>query len=237
MKKIYFIILMAFTIGSCGSQAQFLKNLKEAFGNENELSEDDAAAGIKEALIKGTNIGVDIVSITDGYFGNPEIKIPFPPEARDIESTLRNIGLDKKVDEVILTINRAAEIAAEEARPIFVSAITGMTVIDAIEIVRGADNAATTYLQNTTSLQLHEAFQPVIASALDKVDATRYWDDVINTYNKIPLIKKMDPDLANYVTSKAIDGLFVMIAKEELKIRKDPVARTTELLKKVFGSN
>jgi len=141
------------------------------------------------------------------------------------------------VDEVVLSINRAAEIAANEARPIFISAITGMTITDAINIVRGADNAATMYLQKTTSVQLNEAFHPIIASSLEKVDATRYWDDVVNTYNMIPFVKKMDPDLARYVTGKAIEGLFIMIAKEELKIRKDPLARTTELLKKVFGQN
>lgn len=237
MKKISFIFVVVFLLGTIESSAQLLKDVRKIFGQENNLSDEDATAGIREALIKGTNTGVDLVSVMDGYFGNPEIKIPFPPEAREIESTLRSIGLGSKVNEVVLSINRAAEIAADEARPIFISAITGMTIADAINIVRGADNAATMYLQKTTSVQLNEAFQPIIASSLEKVDATRYWDDVINTYNMIPFVKKMDPDLARYVTGKAIEGLFIMIAKEELKIRKDPMARTTELLKKVFGSN
>ena len=237
MKKFYLLVLILFTISSCGTQAQFLKSLKEAIDNTAGLTEQDAVAGIREALVKGTNIGVDIVSVKDGYFGNSEIKIPSPPEAEEVESALRKIGLDKKVDEVILTINRAAELAAEEARSIFVSAITNMTVVDAINIVKGEDNAATVYLNKTTSPQLNEAFYPIIAHALDQVDATRYWEDVIGTYNKLPFVKKMNPDLADYVTHEAINGLFVMIEKEELKIRKDPVARTTEILKKVFGNS
>jgi hypothetical protein len=174
--------------------------------------------------------------VADGYFKNMEIKIPFPPEAANIENKLRAVGLGSQVDKAVLSINRAAEDAAKEAKPIFVSAITGMSIMDAIGIVKGSDNAATQYLQKTTSPELITKFRPVIQSSLDKVNATKYWTDVINTYNKIPLVQRMNPDLAAYVTDQAIEGLFVMIAKEELKIRKDPVARTTEILRKVFGS-
>ncbi len=156
---------------------------------------------------------------------------------RLVESKLRAIGLGSQVDKAILSINRAAEDAAKEAEPIFVSAITGMSISDAIGIVRGEENAATQYLKKTTSAELKTKFQPVIKSSLDKVDATKYWTDLINTYNKIPLVQKMNPDLAAYVTDQAIAGLFVMIAKEELKIRKDPVARTTELLKRFLEAN
>ena len=144
--------------------------------------------------------------------------------------------MGKKVDEFNESMNRAAEKAASEAKPIFISAIKDMTVKDAINIVKGSDNAATMYLKNTTSPQLIDKFKPVIKSSLDNVNATKYWSDLITIYNKIPLVKKMNPDLTAYVTGKAIDGLFVMIAKEELKIRKDPMARTSELLKKVFGN-
>ena len=200
------------------------------------LTEADAAQGIREALIKGTNTGVETVSKIDGYFKNPEIKIPFPPEAKEIESKLRSIGLGKKCDEVVLSINRAAEDAATEAKPIFIAAIKGMTIRDAINIVRGEQDAATQYLKRTTTEQLTLKFKPIIENSLEKVDATKYWDDVITTYNKIPFVTKMNPDLAAYVTDKAIEGLFVMIAKEELRIRKDPVARTSEILRKVFGS-
>jgi enolase len=133
-------------------------------------------------------------------------------------------------------MNRAAEKAASEAKSIFLTAIKEMTVRDAVNIVKGTDNAATMYLKNNTSPQLIDKFQPIIKTSLDNVNATRYWSDLITIYNKIPMVKKMNPDLPQYVTQKAIDGLFIMIAKEELKIRKDPVARTSELLKKVFGN-
>jgi hypothetical protein len=152
-----------------------------------------------------------------------------------METKLRAIGLGKKVDEFNESMNRAAEQAAAEAKTVFVAAIKGMTVKDAINIVKGENNAATMYLKNTTSPELNGKFQPIIKTSLDNVNATKYWGDLITAYNKIPLVKKMNPNLTEYVTDKAISGLFVMIAKEELKIRKDPVARTSELLKKVFG--
>jgi hypothetical protein len=153
-----------------------------------------------------------------------------------MESKLKAIGMGKKVDEFNESMNRAAEKASTEAKPIFIAAIKGMTVRDAINIVKGADNAATMYLKNTTSPELINKFQPIIKTSLDDVNATRYWGDLITIYNKIPMVRKLNPDLPQYVTQKAIDGLFIMIAKEELKIRKDPMARTSELLKKVFGN-
>jgi hypothetical protein len=218
------------------SDAQFFRKVKNFLNQQSAgLTEKDAAAGIREALEKGTDNSVKLVSVLDGYWGNAEIRIPFPPEAREMESRLRAIGLGKKVDEFNVSMNRAAEKAAAEAKPIFIAAIRGMTISDAINIVRGPDDAATMYLQRTTTPELTEKFTPVIQTSLDAVDATKYWADLINLYNRIPFVKKMNPDLAAYVTEKAIDGLFIMIAKEELKIRKDPVARTTELLRKVFG--
>lgn len=227
------IIAMLF-LYSC---TQFLHDLSQTAGTTPAgLTESDAAAGIREALIKGITEGVNIVSVVDGYFKNAEIKIPFPPEAANIESKLRAVGLGNQVDNAILSINRAAEDAAKEAKPIFVAAIKGLTISDAIGIVRGQENAATLYLQRTTTPELKTRFEPVINNSLSKVNATKYWSDLINTYNKIPFVEKMNPNLAGYVTDKAIEGLFVMIAREELKIRKDPVARTTELLKKVFGN-
>lgn len=210
-----------------------LKLLNQGKGG---LTEQDAAGGIKEALEKGTGESVNLVSKVDGYFKNPEIKIPFPPEARDIESKLRTIGLGSQVDEVVLTINRAAEDAAKSAQPIFVSAIKGMSISDAIQIVKGPDDAATQYLSKSTTPELKAKFSPVIKASLDKVNATRVWEDLIKSYNQIPFVKKQNPNLTEYVTDKAITGLFTMIAKEEQKIRKNPAARTTELLKKVFGN-
>jgi hypothetical protein len=219
-----------------GVNAQFLNNAKKFISTQTGgLSESDAASGIKEALSKGAVNGVKLTSVKDGYLGNAEIKIPFPQEAKNIEEKLRAIGLGKKVDELIVSLNRAAEDAAKEAQPIFLAAIKNMTVTDAINIVKGNNDAATRYLDRTTSPQLKAAFQPDIKASLDKVNATQQWAFLINAYNKIPLVKKMNPDLPAYVTDKAIEGLFVMIAKEELKIRKDPMARTSEILKKVFG--
>ena len=236
MKKVFYFIVIAFL---CLQQtdAQFFKDAKKFLNSKSKgLTEKDAADGIKEALVNGTGESVKLVSVINGYWGNPEIKIPFPPEAAEIESKLKAIGLSKKVDEFNESMNHAAEKAADEAKPIFIAAIKGMTVKDAINIVRGSDNAATIYLKNTTSTELINKFRPPIKTSLDNVNATKYWSDLISIYNKIPMVKKMNPDLTQYVTQKAIDGLFIMIAREELKIRKDPMARTSELLKKVFGN-
>ena len=235
MRKIFFLLIMA-VLSFQNTDAQLLKNAKKFINsNAGGLTEKDAADGIKEALVNGTGNSVKVVSALNGYWGNPEIKIPFPPEAKEMESKLRTIGMGKKVDEFNESMNRAAEKAANDAKPIFVAAIKKMTVKDAINIVKGENNAATMYLNKTTSPELNKAFQPTIKTSLDNVSATKYWNDLITAYNKIPLVKKMNPNLTEYVTGKAIDGLFVMIAKEELKIRKDPMARTSELLKKVFG--
>jgi len=237
MKKLSIICSILFlSLGAIQLQAQFFKNAQKLINqNKGGLTEKDAADGIKEALTKGTEQSVKIVSNANGYFGNPEIKIPFPKEAQEMESTLRTAGFGKKVDQFILSMNRAAEKAAKEATPIFIAAIKNMTITDAINIVKGNNDAATVYLKKTTSPELNSKFQPPIKACLDQVDATKYWGDLVQLYNKIPFVKKMNPNLTEYVTGKAIDGLFVMVAKEELKIRKDPIARTSELLKKVFG--
>jgi len=239
MKKLILItLIITGLLTSFNTNAQFLKDAKKFVEKKTGvtgLSEKDAADGIREALVKGTGESVKLVTNVDGYLGNPEIKIPFPPEAKEIESKLRSMGLGKKVDEVIVSLNRAAEDAGKEAKPIFVDAIKGMSIKDAINIVKGENDAATKYLNRTTSPQLNMKFQPVIKKSLDKVDATKQWEELVKVYNKIPFVKKMNPNLTEYVTGKAIDGLFVMVAKEELKIRKDPMARTSEILKKVFG--
>lgn len=238
MKKVIVIVALIVVAGFIGqTDAQLLKEAKK-FVKTNTgggLTEKDASDGIKEALVKGAGEAVKVVSVTDGYFGNAQIKIPFPPDAKVIEDKLRALGMGKKVDEAILSMNRAAEDAAKDAKPIFVNAITGMSVKDAIGIVKGQNDAATQYLRKTTSPELNAKFQPVIKTSLDKVNATKYWEDLVKTYNKIPMVKKMNPDLTAYVTQKAIDGLFVMVAREEENIRKNPAARTSELLRKVFG--
>jgi hypothetical protein len=238
MKKLTFFFLLVISLALCtqGKAQIFNEAMKIISPSKGGITEADAVSGIREALIKGAETGVAIVSKQDGYFANPQIKIPFPPEAKTIETKLKGLGLGSQVDEVVLSLNRAAEDAAKDAAPIFVAAIKGMTVNDALQIVKGADDAATRYLERTTSPELKSKFRPVIQASLDKVNATRLWSDVITTYNQIPFVTKMNPDLAGYVTDKAIEGLFIMVAKEEKQIRKDPVARTTEILKKVFGN-
>ena len=227
-----FVFLTAF-----GTFGQFPVGIKQILDPvKSPLTEKDAVAGIREALVKGTGESVKIVSQVNGYFANPQIMIPFPQEAKDVETKLRAIGLGSQVDEVVASINHAAEDAAKSAEPVFVSAITGMTIADAINIVRGNSDAATRYLERTTSPELKAKFSPIIKASLDKVDATRLWTDVIRQYNQIPFVKKQNPDLTAYVTDKAITGLFVMVAKEEVKIRQNPAARSTEILKKVFGN-
>ncbi|HYF69277.1 MAG TPA: DUF4197 domain-containing protein [Ohtaekwangia sp.] len=231
------IITIALLCFCSAVQAQInLKKLKKAIGGELSLTTEEVAAGLKEALTKGVSTGSELVSQLDGYYKNPEIMIPFPPEVKQVEKRLRQMGLDDQVDKFILSLNRAAEDAAKESKPIFVSAIKNMTVKDAMSILKGEDDAATKYLKGTTSVELNAKFNPVIKQSLEKVNATRYYSDLVKTYNKIPFVEKVNPELDQYATEKAIEGLFVMIAKEEKNIRENPLARTSTLLKKVFGS-
>lgn len=230
-----FLLGTSFSVATAQLFDKLKKEANKLIENPKSLTQDDAANGLKEALIKGVSNGSDIVSKLDGYNKNPEIKIPFPQDAKKVETTLRSVGLSKQVDDAVLSLNRAAEDAAKEAKPIFIAAVKKMTFDDAITIVKGNDNAATTYLNKTTSPELRLKFKPVIQKSLEKVDATKHWATVMNSYNRLPFIEKINPDLTDYVTQKAIDGLFVMIAKEELDIRKNPAARTSDILIKVFG--
>jgi hypothetical protein len=232
MKRI--ILGLSFLLGAC-TTAQINQTLG-ALGGEQPLTTAEVAEGLKEALIKGISTGSDMVSQLDGYFKNPEIKIPFPPDVKRVEDRLRQIGLGNEVDKFVITLNRGAEDAAKEAKPIFIAAIKQMTIQDAWGILKGEQDAATQYLKRTTSSLLKEKFQPVIKSSLNKVNATRYYSDIVTRYNQIPMVQKVNPDLDDYATDKAIEGLFVMIAKEEKNIRENPVARTTDLLKRVFGA-
>lgn len=237
MKKVW--ILSALLLGACTAAQinQTIGEVNKTLGDSSApLTTAEVAQGLKEALIKGISKGSDLVSQMDGYFKNPEIKIPFPPEVKKVEDRLRQIGLGNEVDKFVLTLNRGAEDAAREAKPIFIEAIRSMTIEDAWAILRGEEDAATQYLKRTTSGLLKEKFKPVIQNSLNKVNATKYYGDIVTRYNQIPLVQKVNPDLDDYATDKAIEGLFLMIAKEEKNIRENPVARTTELLKKVFGA-
>jgi hypothetical protein len=237
MKKV--IIVASFILGACTTAQinQTLGDVNKTIGGGGtpQLTSAEVADGLKEALVKGISTGSDLVSQMDGYFKNPEIKIPFPPKVKKVEDKLRQIGFGSEVDKFVLTLNRGAEDAAKEAKPIFIAAIRSMTIQDAWNILKGEDNAATEYLKRTTSAQLKEKFGPVIQNSLNKVNATKYYGDLVTRYNQIPFVEKVNPDLNEYATDKAMEGLFLMIAKEEKNIRDNPVARTTELLKKVFS--
>jgi hypothetical protein len=235
MQKIKWLFVLTLSACTTAQINQTIGEVNKALGSEQPLTTAEVGEGLKEALVNGISKGSDQVSQLDGYFKNPEIKIPFPPDVQKVEKTLRDIGLGSEVDKFIMTLNRGAEDAAKEAKPIFISAIKSMTIQDAWAILKGEDNAATEYLKKTTSAQLKEKFKPVIQASLNKVNATKYYSELVTRYNRIPLVEKVNPNLDDYATDKAIQGLFVMIAKEEKSIRKDPVARTTELLKKVFG--
>lgn len=228
------IFLLPFLLFGC-TTAQINQTIGTISG-ETPLTKAEVAAGLKEALEKGTLEGTNLASQLDGYYKNPQIKIPFPPEAQKVEQKLRQIGLGSEVDRFVLTLNRAAEEAADEAKPIFLNAIRSMTIDDAWGILKGDNHAATEYLERTTSDQLKAKFQPIISNALNKTNATRYYVDLVNAYNKIPFVEHMDPDLDVYATEKAMEGLFYLISQEEEKIRENPAARTTELLRKVFGA-
>ncbi|WP_238354529.1 DUF4197 domain-containing protein [Fulvivirga marina] len=237
MKKFIITTVLAAMFVACTSSQinKTIGDINKALGEES-LSTDQVVAGLKEALIKGITTGSSEASKVDGYFKNPKIKIPFPPDVQRVEEKLRQIGLGSEVDKFVMTLNRGAEDAAKEAKPIFVNAIKSMTIQDAWGILKGEENAATQYLIRTTSSQLKAKFKPVIKNSLDKVNATKYYGDIVTTYNKVPFVEKVNPDLDDYATDKAIEGLFLLIAQEEGKIRKDPLSRTTELLKKVFAA-
>lgn len=232
--KIITLATSLFIFSSCETLNQAGQVLSQAGLGNPSLSE--ISSGLKQALEFGTSAGADRLSATDGFFANAAVKILFPEEALKVERTLRSVGFNKLADNVILSLNRAAEAAAIEAKPIFISAVKGMTFADASNILlSGQQDAATLYFKRVTNDQLQQKFQPIIQSSLNKVGATRYWTDAITAYNSIPLVGKVNPDLSAYVTQKAIDGIFFEIAQEELKIRTRLSARSTPLLQKVFA--
>ncbi len=203
-------------------------------GTSGSLSTGDVISGLKEALNNGVNTGTQKLSAVNGFFADAAIKILMPAEAQQVEKTLRGIGLGKEVDDAILSMNRAAEDATKSAAPIFLNAITQMSIADAWGILRGGDTAATHYLRLKTTASLTQAFKPVIDQSLAKVGATKYWATVFTTYNKFTA-NKVNPDLSAYVTDKALSGIFYEVGQQEIQIRKNPLARTTDILKKVFG--
>jgi hypothetical protein len=199
------------------------------------MTNELAANGLKQALSVGTDLAANNLGQIDGFLANAAVKILFPPEARKIESTLRSLGMGSVCDQVITSVNRAAEAAVVEAKPIFVEAIKQMTITDAINILTGDKDAATQYLQRTSGQVLIAKFEPIIQSNLQKANATKYWSDAIKAYNAVPFVQRMNPNLSQYVTQKATDGIFLMVAIEEGKIRENPAQRVGSVLQDVFG--
>jgi len=221
---------------SCAEMTSVLEGVNKVTENgANPLTNSEVISGLKEALTVGTNNSTSLTSKLDGFYKNPDIFIPFPKEVTKVKEKIEAIGMKSQVDNFVMTLNRAAESASKEAAPIFINAITSMSISDGFAILRGENNAATNYLRKTTSNQLRAKFSPVVKNSIDKVHVTKYWNPIINTYNKIPFIDKQNANLDEYVTTKAMDGLFLMIEKEEKDIRANPIARVSDLLKRVFG--
>ena len=236
MKKLL-IPALVLLLGCTSQQiSQTINSAGKVFTTEAPLTEGEVGSGLKEALINGTSKGSDQASKVDGFYKNPLLKIPFPPNVQKVETKLRQMGMNDLVDDFVLSLNRGAEKAVVEAKPIFIDAIKAMTVQDAWGILRGDKNAATQYLKRTTSSKLETAFKPVIKNSLETVNCTKYFTNIVTTYNKIPLVEKVNPNLEDYATQKTMEGLFSLIEKEEANIRENPIARTTDLLKKVFAS-
>lgn len=236
MKRILFILLIPIIFAGC----EILADLSLPQTASSEPTREEVAEGLKEALRVGVRNTVSNVSATNGFYRNPEIFIPFPEEAQRVKEISEAAGLSRQVREFEEKLNRAAELASQRATDIFIDAIRQMTIRDAIAILQGSEDEATQYLKRTSQRRLYSEFYPVVENATDQINLARYWNPLAERYNTVITISggtPVDTDLNNYVTEKAIEGIFVMLAKEEAKIRKNPADRVTEILRKVFGSN
>ncbi|XOV68649.1 MAG: DUF4197 domain-containing protein [Fluviicola sp.] len=243
MKKLFIPITLiaALVFTACDVLESAAGDILSTDGGSSQpkLTEAEVASGLKEALSVGITNAVDVTSVTDGFLGNSEIRLPFPEDAKKVKEKALEWGLDGQVEKFETTLNRAAEEASKEALPIFKNAITSMSIQDAFGILNGGEGAATDYLKRKTTDQLITAFRPKVDDAISKVKLTEYWDPLAQKYNTAMTFtggEKVNTDLGDYVTRKAVSGLFTMVAKEENKIRENPAARVTDLLQKVFGS-
>lgn len=238
--RIFITLLLALPLLS---QAQ-LPNLKKL--NKDSLkknlpvsnlkpTQDEVVSALREALSRGADSAVKFAGVADGYLKNDRLFIPWPQDAKEMKLKLQSLGMQEKIQTFEMSVNRAAEDAAKSAAPIFINAIKAMSIQDGFNILNGNDTAATHYLRMNAYTQLAETFRPIVRNAIEKYQVTANWTPLMTMYNKIPFVKKQNPDLEAYVTDKAIAGLMVLIADQEKKIRQDPMARTSELLKKVFG--
>jgi len=240
MRKLLLTVLCSISFMALHAQigGKILAKGKELTGtgaSTTSLTNDEVVSGLKEALTRGAKTAAESASITDGFYKNSLIFIPWPSEAQSMREKLVKMGMEKKVTEFEQSMNRAAEEASKEAYEVFVDAVKQMSVGDGFAILNGGDTAATHYLRETTTASLTTKFTPIVKAAMEKVQVTAYWNPLVTTYNKIPGVTKQNPDLEAYVTAKAINGLMVLISQQEAKIRQDPAAQVSDLLKKVFG--
>ncbi len=226
----FFTLIILLFLSSCSELQQVVNQLPQGV-----ISNTDIATGLREALDKGIDKQVTKLTLEDGFFNNDLVKIGLPEELQKVDKALRDIGLGNLADQGLKTLNRAAENAVKEATPIFVDAVKGITFDDAKNILLGADNAATQYLESGTSTALYHKFNPVIKNSFNKVGADKIWGNIITKYNTIPFVRKVNPDLTDYVTQEALKGVYTMIAVEEKEIRTKISSRTSTLLKKVFA--
>ena len=232
MKKVMLLGLLtmgSFTLNSCDELQQVMGNTTQGSSGFN------VASGLKQALEMGVSSGVDLLSKDGGYFKDQAVRILLPQELQKVDKTLRSVGLGSLADQGLKVLNEAAENAVSQAKPIFLSAIRNMTFTDAMNILKGDNTAATTYLKNSTYSSLETAFAPKVQASLSEVGADKVWENIINKYNQIPLVKPVEPNLTKYVTQQAINGLFVKVGDKEKEIRTNIAARTTPLLKSVFA--
>ena len=237
MKRALCLMAFLMIVAAPPVQAGVMDDLLKGTGLEKTAGpgNDQIVAGLKEALSIGTGNAVGATSKTDGYFGNKAIKILMPKKIEKVADVLGKMGYQKEVDEFVLSMNRAAEKAAPQAKAIFIDAIRGMSIEDARKILDGGDTAATEYFKARTTGKLTEAFRPIVSSSMNEVGTTRSYKEMMGKYSALPFASSELLDLDQYVTDKALEGLFHMVGQEEIKIRKDPAARVTDLLKTVFG--
>lgn len=238
MRRAGWMALFLVLSAACPASAGFLDDLARGLGllGKPEIGDDRIVAGLKEALSIGTANAVGATSAVDGYFANAAIKILIPEKMRKVSDVLGKMGFRKEVDDFELSMNRAAEKAAPRAREFFVDAVKQMTFEDARGILKGGDTAATDYFRSKTHARIRDAFAPIVAASMNEVGVTRSYKELMGRYTALPFVRAESMDLDRYVTDKALDGLFYVLGQEEIRIRKDPAARVTDLLKQVFGA-
>ena len=234
--KFIFLALMLILSHPCLAQIDLLKvaSTKSSALLSNSANKEEVTKGLKEALVIGANKAVKNSSVKDGFYNNILIRIPFPAEAEKMKKTLKKAGMQSQIKGFEKSINSAAELASKEVLVIFVEAINAMNIKDALQILKGGNTAATSYLKKQISVKLYNKIKPIAKKAIQQVEVTKYWNPLVKSYNIIPFTKSVNPNLEDYVTNKTIDGIFVLISNQEKEIRNNPKARTSELLLKVF---